>query len=116
MLTVNAPNPFAAKWSAQGHTMCLGHWQITYQGLPLTIPKPQFENDMGTYGNFSYFYPDEDEYIEGKRFEDWLEDNIDWLLTLFELHNIPSDAAFFEWFYQAVNKEDWRCSSCGGCT
>lgn len=109
-------NPFIAKWSAQGHTLCLGHWQITYLGLPVIIPKPYVENDMGTYGNFSYFYPDEDEYIEGLAFPAWLEKNIEWLLDVFEQYNIPTDAEYFEYFYQAVNSQDWRCSSCGGCT
>lgn len=108
-------NPFSANWSAQGHSLCLGHWQITYLDLPLILPQPQAENDMGTRANFSYFYPDDDDYIEGLAFEDWLEENVDWLLTVFEQHNIPTEAEYFVWFYQAVNAQDWRCSSCGGC-
>lgn len=109
-------NPFSAKWSAQGHTLCLGHWRISYLGLPLALPTLRLENDMGTQANFSYFYPDDDDYIEGLAFEDWLEENVDWLLTMFEQHHIPSEPHYFEWFYQAVNEQDWRCSSCGGCT
>lgn len=108
-------NPFTAKWSAKGNTLCLGHWHISYLELPLTLPDKQAENDMNTYGNFSYFYPDDDAYIEGLPFEAWIDENVEWLLELFEQHNIPTDPEYFLWFYQAVNAADWRCSSCGGC-
>ncbi|TLU66415.1 hypothetical protein FE810_06930 [Thalassotalea litorea] len=108
-------NPFIAKWSADGHTMCLGHWQISYQGLPCTIPAKYAEKDMGTYGNFSYFYPDDDAYIEGEPFADWIDSNVDWLMDVFMQHNIPVEVEYFQWFYEAVNLNDWRCSSCGGC-
>ena len=108
-------NPFTAKWSAEGHTLCLGKWHITYLGLPLTLPLKQAENDMGTLGNFSYLYPDDEAYIEGKPLEEWVEDNIDWLMEVFEQHGIPLTSDLIEFFYQAVNDQDWRCSSCGGC-
>ena len=108
-------NPFTAKWSAQGHTLCLGQWHISYNGLPVALPKQQAENDMGTLGNFSYLFPDDDEFIEGKPLEEWVDDNIDWLMPVFEQHGIPLTPETIEWFYQAVNLQDWRCSSCGGC-
>lgn len=108
-------NPFKARWSAQGHTLCLGHWEITYLGLPIVLPQPYVEKDMGTRGNFSYLFEDDDDFIEGEPFETWLDINIDWLLDVFEQHNIPTEAEYFEFFYQAVNAQDWRCSSCGGC-
>ncbi|WP_448210985.1 hypothetical protein [Colwellia sp. MEBiC06753] len=110
-----ADNPFTAKWSAQGHTLCLGHWQITYQGLPIVLPQKYADNDMGTYGNFSYCFPDDDDFIEGEPFELWITSNAEWLLDVFEQHQIPTEPQYFEWFYQAVNAKDWRCSSCGGC-
>lgn len=108
-------NPFTAKWSAQGHTLCLGHWHITYQGITIVLPEPHAINDMNTRGNFSWMFPDEDEFIEGLAFPEWLEVNVDWLLELFQKYNIPTDPHHFECFYQAVNQQDWRCSSCGGC-
>jgi hypothetical protein len=108
-------NPFTANWSAQGHTLCIGHWDITYQGLPLCLPDKQASNDMNTYGNFSWMFPDDDIYIEGLPFEEWLDENVDWLLDVFERHQIPTEPENFEYFYNAVNQQDWRCSSCGGC-
>lgn len=31
-------NPFNASWSSKGNTLCLGHWDITYLGLPVVLP------------------------------------------------------------------------------
>ena len=108
-------NPFTAKWSAKGHTLCLGHWAITYKGLPLILPNSQRENHMDTYGIFSWLFPDDEDYAEGLMLEDWIEHNADWLLTTFERHDVPFDEVHIGWFYDAVNQEDWRCGSCGGC-
>lgn len=108
-------NPFSAKWSSQGHTLCLGHWVITYQGLPLSLPEDKASSEMKTRGNFSWMFPDDDEFIEGLALEDWVEENIDWLLEVFQLHHIPCELEYIQWFYQAVNGGDWSCNSCGGC-
>jgi hypothetical protein len=110
-----AANPFTAKWSAQGHNLCTGHWQISYQGLPLTLASKQADNHMNTYGIFSCLYPDDEDYAEGLSVEPWIEENADWLSELFEIHNIPFDSQYVLWFYEAVNGQDWRCDSCGGC-
>lgn len=108
-------NPFVAKWSAKGNTLCLGHWQISYCGLPLTLPSVIADNHMNSFGNFSFLFPDEPEYEEGLAIEEWLEENAHWLMEVFELHQIPFNEEYVLWFYQAVNEQDWRCSSCGGC-
>ena len=108
-------NPFTANWSAKGHTLCLGHWTITYKGLPVTLPNAKKENHMDTYGIFSWLFPDDEDYAEGLIFADWLDENADWMLATFEQHTIPFDEEHLNWFYDAVNKEDWRCGSCGGC-
>lgn len=58
----------------------------------------------------------EDElYREGLMEDDWIVENIDWLSDVFIEHNIPLEEETMRAFYQAVNKEDWRCGSCGGC-
>ena len=108
-------NPFTARWSSEGHTLCLGHWDIHYKGVPLVLPKDKQNEDMDTYGNFSWLYPDDDEFVEGTPLEDWIEQNADWLLDVFKQHNIPTTPENITWFYLAVNTSDWRCSSCGGC-
>jgi len=71
--------------------------------------------DMGTYGIYSYIFPDDEDYAEGLPEDQWIEENSPWLGELFAEHGIPADEAHMRWFYQAVNPLDWRCGSCGGC-
>lgn len=110
-----ASNPFKATWSAQGHTLCLGHWVITFHGEVLELPAVQAENHMDTRGIFSWLYPDDEEFTEGMELAEWLEHQADWLMPLFARYDIPFDEQHVEWFYLAVNASDWRCGSCGGC-
>lgn len=109
------PNPFEARWTAQGHTLCLGHWQITYQGKPLALADIQLERDMGTWGVYDPIFDDDPEYSEGLKEDDWIIANIEWLSDLFAAHQIPIDEQHMRWFFQAVDEQDWRCGSCGGC-
>jgi hypothetical protein len=108
-------NPFKANWSTEGHTLCLGHWQITYNGKDIFLPEPHASREMKTRGNFSWMFPDDDEFVEGLELPEWVETNIDWLLEVFEQYEIPTDPQHIEWFYLAVNQQDWTCNSCGGC-
>lgn len=108
-------NPFKADWSAHGHTMCLGHWQISFQGKILMLPESVRTKDMGTFGNFSYLFDDDPAWEEGLKEDEWILDNIDWLSQWFIENDIPVEESLLRWFYQAVNQMDWRCSSCGGC-
>lgn len=108
-------NPFTAKWSATGNNLCLGQWEIDYLGRPVTLAPERRDKDMGTYGIFSYIYPDDEEFAEGLAEDDWVLENAEWLADLFAAHDIPIDEAHMRWFYQAVNPRDWRCGSRGGC-
>ncbi|MGR6981009.1 hypothetical protein ACUHGC_06290 [Testudinibacter sp. P27/CKL/0425] len=108
-------NPFSARWTAVGNTLCLGHWEISYQGLPLVLPEQKREHDMGTNGIYSFMDPEEELFREGLYEDDWIIENADWLADVFIASNVPLDEAHFHYFYQAVNQEDWRCGSCGGC-
>lgn len=108
-------NPFTAKWSKQGHTLCLGHWDINYQGLPIVLPTERQTQDMGTKGIYNFIDPDDELYLEGLDEDDWLLENIEWLSDVFIEHDIPLEEENMRLFYQAVNKADWRCGSCGGC-
>nr|WP_136250007.1 hypothetical protein [Ningiella ruwaisensis] len=108
-------NPFQAKWTAQGHTLCLGHWEIQYQGKAIELPQQIKENHMDTFGIFSWLYPDDEDFAEGLELADWIAEKADWLIELFDAHDIPFEEQTIAQFYEAVNKSDWRCGSCGGC-
>jgi hypothetical protein len=114
-MTLSVPNPFTAKWTATGSNICLGHWEISYLGQALELDSERREHDMGTYAIYSFIFPDDEMYAEGLPEEEWIIANLDWLTSLFIKHDIPADAKHFRLFYQAVNKQDWRCGSCGGC-
>lgn len=108
-------NPFTARWTASGNNLCLGLWEIRYGGVLLALESGRAESDMGTFGNFSYIYPDDDEFIEGLAEDDWILENIAWISDMFAAHDIPIDETHLRWLYQAINPQDWRCGSCGGC-
>lgn len=108
-------NPFDAHWSSKGNTLCLGHWEITYQGNPITLPEEKREHDMGTRGIYNFIDPEDELYLEGLDENDWILENIEWLTDVFIQEDIPIEEQNMRFFYQAVNKDDWRCGSCGGC-
>ena len=104
-------NPFNASWSSKGNTLCLGHWDITYLGLPVVLPIERQDKDMGTNNIYNFMDPEDELYREGLMEDDWIVENIDWLSDVFIEHNIPLDEETMLAFYQAVNKEDWRYGS-----
>lgn len=108
-------NPFIARWSATGNNLCMGHWEISYLGRPIELATDRRESEMGTFGIYSYIFPDDEDLAEGLSESDWIEENGAWLGAFLAAHDIPSDEAHLRWFYQAVNAHDWRCGSCGGC-
>lgn len=111
---INA-SPFLARWTAKGHTLCLGRWEITYQGMPIELPEERKNDDMGTWGIYSFIYDDDPDFAEGLEEDAWIVENAEWLAECFLLNDIPIDEQHMRWFYQAVNQDDWRCGSCGGC-
>ncbi|MCI7717602.1 MAG: hypothetical protein MSQ14_01210 [[Pasteurella] aerogenes] len=108
-------NPFTASWSSKGNTLCLGYWEIEYNGKPIKLPSDRQDQDMGTQKIYNFIDPEDELYLEGLDEDDWIVANIDWLTDLFIQENIPIEEQYMRYFYQAVNKDDWRCGSCGGC-
>lgn len=108
-------NPFVARWTAEGNNLCLGRWELSYQGRPLDLDADRGESEMGTFGIFSYIFPDDEDLAEGLPEDEWIVENGAWLGTFLATHGIPADEIHLRWFYRAVNPHDWRCGSCGGC-
>lgn len=112
---MNYSNPFKAKWSRAGNLLCQGHWLITYQDKEILLPLEKRGEDLGTYGIYYFVDPDDPDFAEGLKEEEWVVENVEWLLDLFTQYEIPYDERHLRWFFQAVNLADWRCGSCGGC-
>ncbi len=108
-------NPFTARWTITGNNLCLGQWEIRYLGRLLELDPDQREKDMGSFGIFSYIFPDDEDLAEGLTEDDWIIKKAEWLVDFFTANDIPADEAHMRWFYQAINPHDWRCGSCGGC-
>ena len=53
-------NPFNASWSSKGNTLCLGHWDISYLGLPVVLPIERRDKDMGTNNIYNFMDPEVD--------------------------------------------------------
>lgn len=108
-------NPFHARWTRKGNNLCLGRWEIRYQERLLELPADRRDNDMGTLGIYNFMDPDDPEFTDGLSEDDWLLANMEWLADLFAASDIPIDEQHMRWLYQALNAQDWRCGSCGGC-
>lgn len=108
-------NPFIARWTAKGNNLCLGHWEISYLGKPLQLKPGIGQNDMGTYAIYSFIDPDDEMFAEGLHEDEWIIENSGWLTELFDRHDIPAREDNMRALYRAVNLQDWRCGSCGGC-
>lgn len=81
----------------------------------MVLPEKIRENHMNTYGIFSFLFPDDEDFAEGLELEQWITENFDWIEALFCKHEVPLDEQHVQWLYEAVNEQDWRCGSCGGC-
>ncbi len=108
-------NHFIARWSRSGNLLCHGQWQITYEGHPFVLPQNKQDDDMGTYDIYDIMDPDNELFADGLKEDDWILANIDWLADCFADNGVPVEEPLIREFYQAVNRSDWRCTSCAGC-
>ncbi|MGK9175477.1 hypothetical protein KXR87_20045 [Yokenella regensburgei] len=108
-------NPFTAKWTRAGNLLCHGSWLLSWQGQAITLPESRSEKDMGTWAIYSIIDPEDETFAQGLQEDEWIIANVDWLTDLFYEHSIPMESENYRFFYQAVNRHDWRCTSCAGC-
>lgn len=106
-----------AKWSGEYPCLCHGKWTLTIDGKDVSdkIPEEMRKSPMRTYGTYQgwyfkdcmeQFYDYEDGLLAGE----WVEENLSWL------ENISTEPALQDEIYEAFKANDWRHSSCGGCT
>lgn len=112
---MGAVNPFSARWSRGGNLLCHGHWIISWHEKPLELPESRREKDMGTWAIYSIIDPDDETFAQGLAEDEWIIENVEWLTDLFFDCDIPLETENYRFFYQAVNRQDWRCTSCAGC-
>ena len=105
-----------ANWSGTYPCLCCGQWTLKVNGEDVSykIPKKLRDSNMGTYGTYQSWHFEDwmevfDDYEDGLDCEDWIKENKDWLNT------ITSDYEMQKEIYDAINAEDFRAGSCGGC-
>ena len=106
-----------AKWSGKWPCLCHGKWTLIIDGVDVSdkIPEELRDSPMGTYGFYDTWRFDEDwntiweSYENGFECKFWIEENLEWLKT------ITIDKKVMEQVYDAINAEDFRAGSCGGC-
>jgi hypothetical protein len=108
-----------AEWTGSYPCLCSGEWIIKYKGIDLKLPEDIKKSSMNTYGEYQSWHFDEnymeqfDSYTDGLNFEDWKTSNGEWLKELFNQYNISESE--LENLYKAIQSEDFRNGSCGGC-
>lgn len=105
-----------AKWSGSYPCLCFGKWTLIVNGEDVSdkIPEELRDSSMNTYGTYQSWHFENwmevfEDYISGLDCEDWIEENKEWL------NNITTDLEVQKEIYYAINSQDFRSGSCGGC-
>jgi hypothetical protein len=106
-----------AKWSGGYPKLCRGEWSLFVDGEDKShlIPDSLRGNSMLTHGTYmSWRFGsgwDEvwEEYEDGKYEDEWIAENIDWLSQM------SGDPEIHSQIFRAIQEEDFRPNSCGGC-
>ena len=105
-----------ARWSGSYPNLCHGEWTLKVDGNNVSglIPKELRHDEMKTYGTYQSWHFENwmevfEDYEDGLVCDEWIAENKYWLDT------ITNDLDIQEEIYYAINKQDWRAGSCGGC-
>lgn len=110
-------NKFLAEFTGSYPTRCMGEWKLHKNGKDISefIPQKLKKEPMGTYGKYESWFFNEDyieefsSYYDGLKQEDWIKENKYWL------DKISKDISDHKKIFEAINRSDFRCNSCGGC-
>ena len=113
-------NNFKAEWSGGWPALCFGEWNISYNEKALTIPEENKTQPMNTYNTYqSWHFEDWEEVFEsnegGLYFDEWIMENHSWVDSAFDKLEIEKFEANYKDLYDAIQSEDFRHGSCGGC-
>ena len=105
-----------AHWSGKYPNLCSGEWtlKVNNQNVTEMIPISLQTSQMNTYGVYqSWHFENWDEvfesYIDGLDKDDWIAANDYWL------NEITNDYSVKVEIFRAIQSEDFRTGSCGGC-
>ena len=106
-----------ANWSGSYPCLCSGTWTLEINGKDVShlIPKVLRSDEMNTFGTYYTWGFDDDwmevweNYKDGLKCSEWIKENKYWL------DEITTDKDIQIEIFEAINEEDFRRNSCGGC-
>ena len=106
-----------ANWTGEYPCLCRGKWQLKVNDKWVSnkIPEDLREDSMNTYGSYGKWHFDNDwmvnweYYNDGLKCDGWIAENKEWLDSITTDENVQRD------IFEAINEEDFRHGSCGGC-
>ena len=105
-----------AKWSGVAPCLCSGEWSLWVNGKNVSkkIPKDMRDMPMHTFGTYGKWHFENwievfDTYEDGLHCDEWVKKNLDWLTK------ITTDKETQKEIFKAIQEQDFRWYSCGGC-
>ena len=105
-----------AKWSGSYPCLCYGKWTLIVNDKDVSdkIPEDLRDSSMNTYGTYQTWHFENclevfEDYTSGLDCYDWIKENKKWL------DEITTELDTQKEIYQAINEQDFRSGSCGGC-
>ena len=105
-----------ANWNGSYPCLCHGEWTLKVNGKNVSkkIPEDLRNSSMNTYGTYQSWHFEDwmevfEDYEDGLDCEEWIEENNEWL------NKITTDYSIKEQIFNAIQSEDFRSGSCGGC-
>lgn len=105
-----------AYWTGKYPNLCSGTWELYKDGKDISnmIPEELRHSEMNTFGTYNDWYFEDwdviwNKYTDGLDCSDWIKENDYWL------SKITADKHEKKAIFDAIQEEDWRYSSCGGC-
>ena len=103
-------------WSGKYPCLCFGEWQLKVNNKDVTdkIPVSLRKREMNTYGTYQSWHFENwievfEDYTDGLDEDEWITENDYWLNKITKDYSIKSE------IFKAIQSEDFRSGSCGGC-
>lgn len=105
-----------AEWSGCYPNLCRGKWTLIVNDEDVSdlIPEEKQDSDMNTIGEYQHWHFEDwkeifTSYEDGLDKDTWIKTNKEWL------DRITDNKETQEKIFYAIQKEDFRPCSCGGC-
>lgn len=105
---------FQVKWTGSYPCLCCGEWRILKNGIDVSQVIPNDITEMNTYGIYQSWHFDDnwievfEDYEDGLECDDWIKANA-WIDKICDSYDEKVE------LFKAIQEQDFRTGSCGGC-